>query len=108
MLWLTTPFDAAWDWMRGKMRDEGTPFGRAKNGRTVIFACPDCAMPIDTEMQKSNVRVVKNEDDVEIYVLSCCWCYRVFNIGICADVDKKFVIAKKGGMAYARKGTKDV
>jgi hypothetical protein len=40
------------------------------------FGCPDCGLPIDSEMQKTNIRM-EGEDRI----LSCPWCWKVYNIG---------------------------
>lgn len=93
MYFKTSPFDLAWDWVKGVMRANGTPNGKASDGRALIFKCPDCEMPIDERIQKSNVRV-EIVEGIPSYILSCTWCYRVFNIGSCEEVDKTFVIAK--------------
>lgn len=68
--------------------------------RPKVFGCPDCAMPIDERMQKTNVRIEPimttiHSIAVPHYILSCPWCYRVMNIGSVEEIDKKIVMAKK-------------
>lgn len=86
MRFLMTPFDLAWSGVKKTLI--------AKDKRVNVFACPDCEMPIDPDLQKSNIRVEEIKEE-KCYILSCPWCYRVFNIGTVEKVDKSFIIAKK-------------
>lgn len=68
-----TPFNHAWDWMRQKIQV-------GEETKESILTCPDCCMPIDSKMQKTNIRMEEVRGK-QCRILSCCWCYCVFNLG---------------------------
>lgn len=74
------------------------------DARQTVFGCPECVMPIDESLQKSNIRVeltcVENDKCDRVttepsYILSCPWCHTIINIGSVKTVDKKLIIARK-------------
>lgn len=60
------------------MRFSQTPFQVAWGGVKCqnVFGCPGCSMPIVEYFQKTNIRT-----EGENRILSCPWCYKVYNIG---------------------------
>lgn len=100
MRYKTTPSEAAWS---ASHTPQGTrtflqrwffDLINPPDARLKVWGCPDCHMPIDEALQKSNIRVDTVEEEA-CYILSCPWCYRVMNIGRCVEVDAIVIVARK-------------